>query len=113
MDPATARGGPQIVRLAVDPGICGFTCTITAWKEGKAVRFDMVSECGQIQRLAQALGPVSLKDLFVPLARCPIFQCAEASKCHLACPVPSSLIKAAEVALGLALPKNATIRFLT
>jgi len=112
MDPGTEGIGPQDIRMMVDPGICGFMCSIRAWEEEKTVRFEILSECGQIQKLAQALGPVTLKDLFVPLGRCPIFQCAEASKCHLACPIPSSLVKAAEVVLGLALPKDATIRFL-
>lgn len=99
--------------MTVDPGICGFDCVIRAWKEGKAVRFDIQSECGQIKKLAGALGPVTLKDLFVPLTKNPIFLCAEKARCHLACPVPSSLVKAAEVVLGLALPREATIRFLT
>jgi hypothetical protein len=99
--------------VAVDPGICGFICSIRAWKEGKTVRFDIQSECAQILKLAEALDPITLKDLFVPLTQCPIFRLAEASRCHLACPVPSSLVKSAEVVLGLALPRDATIRFLT
>jgi len=105
--------GPHDVLMMVDPGICGFTCSIRAMKEGKRVIFDIQSECGQIKKLAAALGTITLKDLFVPLSQCPIFRAAEDSKCHLACPVPASLVKAAEVALGLALPKEATVRFLT
>jgi len=105
--------GPEGVRVAVDPGICGFVCSIRAWKEGKTVCFDIRSECGQIKKLAEALDPITLKELFVPLTQCPIFRLAEASRCHLACPVPSSLVKTAEVVLGLALPRDATIRFLT
>lgn len=108
---ASSRSGPHDVLMVVDPGICGFTCSIRAGKEGKHVTFDIQSECGQIQKLAEALGTMTLKDLFVPPSQCPIFRAAEASRCHLACPVPASLIKAAEVALGLALPKEATIRF--
>ena len=109
----TSRGqGLEGIRLTVDPGICGFICLICAWKEDKAVRFDIRSDCGQIQKLARTLEPVTLKDLFVPLLRCHIFQCAETSRCHLGCPVPSSLVKAAEVVLGLALPKDVTIRIL-
>jgi hypothetical protein len=115
MDSETgSRGsGPQDVRVVVDPGICGFICSIRAWKEGKTVRFDILSDCGQIQKLASALEPLTLRDLFVPLTKSPLFLSAEAAKCHLACPIPSSLIKAAEVVLGLALPKEVTVRFLT
>jgi len=99
--------------MMVDPGICGFTCSVRAWKEGQTVMFEIQSECGQIKKLASTLDPITLRDLFVPLTRSPLFLSAEAAKCHLACPVPSSLIKAAEVVLGLALPKEVTIRFLT
>jgi len=98
--------------VTVDPGICGFVCAIRGWKEGGRVRFDIRSECEQIQELALALGPVTIKDLFLPLTRSPFFLCAEKSKCHLACPVPSSLVKTAEVVLGLALPREVMIRFL-
>ena len=104
---------PETIKVTVDPGICGFICFIRAWKEGKRVTFDIESECDQIKRLAAHLGPVTMKDLFVPLTRSPFFLSAEKSKCHLACPIPSSLVKTAEVVLGLALPKEVAIRFLT
>ncbi len=104
--------GAEPVRIRVDPGICGFECAVEAAKEGRTVRFGIQSDCEQIKKLASLLGPVSLKDLFVPLSKNTIFLSAEASKCHLACPVPWALVKAAEVALGLALPKEATLRFL-
>jgi len=109
----TSGSSPSDVRMMLDPGICGFICSIRAWKEGKTVRFDMQSECGQIQKLAEELDPITLKDLFVPLTKSPFFLCAEKSRCHLACPIPSALVKTAEVVLGLALPRDATIRFLT
>lgn len=105
--------GSESVRVTVEPGICGLVCEICARKEGKQVRFDIRSECGQIKKLASALGPVQMKDLFVPLTNSPIFLCAEKARCHLACPLPSALVKTAEVVLGLALPKEVIIRFLT
>jgi hypothetical protein len=105
--------GPESVRVMVDPGICGFICSILAWKEGKEVKFDIQSECGQMKKLTADLGSVQMKDLFVPLTKSPFFLCAEKSGCHLACPIPSALVKTAEVVLGLALPRDATIRFLT
>ncbi|MCF8144518.1 MAG: hypothetical protein K9N21_11425 [Deltaproteobacteria bacterium] len=110
----SGRGdGPETVQVIVDPGICGFGCTINGWKKGKQVSFDIRSECGQIKKLTADLRPVQMKDLFVPLTKSPFFLCAEKSRCHLACPIPSALVKTAEVVLGLALPRDATIRFLT
>ena len=102
----------EAVRLEVDPGICAFTCLIYAFKDEKyTVRFEIQSDCDQIQNLARDLGQVGMKDLFLPMSRNPIFQSAEKSQCHLACPIPCSLVKAAEVALGLALPKKVRITF--
>ncbi len=98
--------------MQVDPGICGFTCSINAFKDGKhSVKFEIQSDCDQIQNLAGDLGKISMKDLFLPMSRNPIFLSAEKSQCHLACPIPCSLVKAAEVALGLALPKRVMITF--
>jgi len=104
----------EAVRLEVDPGICAFTCLIYAFKDEKyTVRFEIQSDCDQIQNLAKDLGKVGMKDLFLPMSRNPIFKSAEKSQCHLACPIPCSLVKAAEVALGLALPKKVRITFET
>ena len=103
---------PGAVRVNVDPGICGFMCSVSAWKEGSGVEFRIRSQCGQIKSLAHGLGPVDMKDLFVPLTKSPFFLGAEKAGCHLACPVPSALVKTAEVVLGLALPKEVRVRFL-
>ncbi len=112
MEKQTEREKEGAVRLEVDPGICGFTCLIHAFKDEKhAVRFEIQSDCDQIQDLANGLGKIGMKDLFMPLSRNPIFLSAEKSRCHLACPIPCSLVKAAEVTLGLALPKKVTITF--
>jgi len=110
------KGGEkaEAVRLEVDPGICGFTCSINACKDGEhSVKFEIQSDCDQIQKLSRELGKIEMKDLFLSLSRNPIFLSAEKSQCHLACPVPCSMVKAAEVALGLALPRKVKITFET
>ena len=111
--PRNREKRPETINVTVEPGICGFVCSISAWKEGTQVEFDIQSDCDQIKKVDLCLGPIKMKDLFVPLTKSPFFLSAEKSKCHLACPIPSSLVKTAEVVLGLALPKEVTIRFLT
>ena len=101
------------VTVRVDPGICGFTCTIKAKREGREVSLDIQSACEQIQKLAPCLGRLSMKGLFLPHTKNPVFMCAERVRCHAACPIPMSVVKAAEVVLGLALPKDATVTFET
>lgn len=106
------KGTGESVVVRIDPGICGFECSVEARGNGGEVSFSIQSDCEQIKRLAEYLEPVSMKALFVPLSKNTIFLSTEKSRCHLACPVPWGLVKAAEVALGLALPKGASLRFL-
>lgn len=99
----------------VIPGICGFDCIVKAERSGKRHAKIMITEsaCTLIQKLSGLLNDISLKDLFVPLTKNPIFMAAEQAKCHLACPVPVAIVKVVEVALEIALPKDAAICFLT
>lgn len=99
------------IRVYVDPGICGFVCSIDAWKEENMLHFHIQSDCKQIQKLSSEIGPMQMKDFFVPLTKNSIFLGAEKAKCHLACPIPTALIKCAEVVLALALPKDVRIQF--
>ncbi|MBU2621287.1 MAG: hypothetical protein KKD92_03095, partial [Proteobacteria bacterium] len=69
------------------------------------------SECKQIQRLSELITQIGFRDVFVPLTRNPVFVYAEKAGCHPSCVIPTAIIKAAEVALGLALKCDVVIRF--
>lgn len=99
--------------LRVDPGICGFACTVCAQKlEARTVKIDIEgSECKQIQRLSELISQIGFRDIFVPLTRNPVFVSAEKAGCHPSCVIPTAVIKAAEVALGLALKRDVVIQF--
>ncbi len=101
--------------MTVDPGICGFPCVIKARKKGaREVSLKISgSDCEQIQRMAERLTTLSIKQLFTPLSRNPVYASAEKSGCHLSCAIPVAVIKAAEVALDLALPQDVHIKFET
>jgi Family of unknown function (DUF6951) len=101
------------VCLETDPGICGFPCTIKACKtQSRTVTVEISgSECKQIKRLETQFTEMSLKELFLPLTRNPIYQAAEKSGCHPSCAIPCAVIKAVEVAMGMALPKEVRITF--
>lgn len=102
------------VVISVNPGICGFGCTVKSERSGKrSVRIDITeSGCTLIQKLADQLHDITLQDLFMPLTKNLIFISAEKAGCHLACPVPVAVVKASEAAFGLALPRDAAICFL-
>ena len=103
----------DIVVLKVEPGICGFSCQVRAKRtKRRSVQLEIAgSECKQILALSENLPEMSVAELFIPVTKNPIFQAAEKAGCHLSCPIPTALIKAAEVALELALPKEAWISF--
>lgn len=99
--------------LAVTPGICGFQCRVQAHKcEGKSVSILISqSECKQIQRLARSLVKMGLRELFMPVTQNPVFVLAQQAGCHASCPVPVAVLKAVEVAMEMALPRDVEIRF--
>lgn len=104
----------KTIYLDVEPGICGFTCKIkSTCVDKKTAQIEITgSGCSMIQELAGMLTAVSFRDMFIPLTGNLIFVGAEKAGCHLACPVPVAVAKAAEAALVLALPKDATMHFL-
>lgn len=104
---------PPIVTVTAEPGICGFPCTVKAQKsDNRTVTIEITgSECKQIQRLSSSLSEMSLKELFMPLTRNPVYVAAEKSGCHPSCTIPAAVLKAVEVVLGMALPMEARIRF--
>ena len=99
--------------VTVNPGICGFPCSIKARKkDARMVALEITeSNCRQIQKLSELLAEISLRDIFAPISRNPVFISAEKSGCHLSCVVPVAVIKAAEVALEMALPSEVRIKF--
>ena len=102
-----------IAYVTAEPGICGFPCTIKAQKsDNRIVTVEINgSECKQIQRLSTYMTEMSLKELFMPLTCNPVYVAAEKAGCHPSCAIPAAVLKAVEVALGMALPKEVRIKF--
>ncbi len=103
------------VCVIVDPGICGFSCSIRAQQDGKNTVVIEISgsDCEQIQRMSGILKKITLQELFSPLTRNPVYISAGQAGCHLACPIPVAVVKAVEVAMGMAVPREVRIRFET
>jgi biotin synthase-related radical SAM superfamily protein len=101
------------VTVSVNPGICGFECKVNATRKSKkTATIEIIgSECKMINNLAANLSDITVDDLFKPHTKNLIFKCTEKAHCHLCCPVPIAIIKAAEVSLELALPNNVLIDF--
>lgn len=98
--------------VAIDAGVCGYATTVRATRgAGYSVRLDIESECPHVRKIdadiddVNALQQIGLRDGLPPVLQTAYRHCA-----HAACPVPSGLIKAIEVAAGLALAKDVSIR---
>ena len=97
-------------------GICGMITEIRATSDDKAgkVFLDINTRCENIQKLARALKVVDPMQEISFKGEGPKTLRLAARHCkHTSCPVPSGIIKAVEVASGLALPKDARIEMST
>lgn len=99
-------------RTEIAGGICGFTTTVDAQMEGDDCVLAIASGCAGIMRMAAELPRVDPMREITYRGEGPLILEVAARHCrHTACPVPSGIIKAVEVAAGLALPKDASVRF--
>jgi hypothetical protein len=100
-----------LAQAEITSGICGFTTSVTARKEGNQVALSIGSSCDAIQRLAEELVEVKPFQEISFRGDGPRTLRAGAKHCyHPACPVPVGIIKAIEVEAGLALPADVTIK---
>lgn len=99
--------------VKVDPGICGFACSVqTSKKAHDAVDVRVECECEMVSELGDKLKEVTIQDLFKrPFNENAIYQRAGECRLHSCCPVPCAIIKASEVELKLALPRAVNISF--
>ena len=100
-----------MAKAEVFSGVCGCTTTIHAVMNGhQSVMLDIESDCEAVQELAEALKEVDPFQEITFRGEGPLtLRVAHDHLCHTACPVPAGIIKAVEVAAGLALPADATI----
>jgi hypothetical protein len=98
--------------VKVVSGICGMITEIraTADEQSGTVKLDINTGCENIQNLAGELNVVNPFEEIDFRGDGPKTLRLAAIHCkHAACPVPAGIIKAVEVASGLALPKDAVI----
>ncbi len=47
----------------------------------------------------------------MPVTRNPVYLAAQKSGCHASCPIPMAVLKTAEVAMEMALPREVILQF--
>ncbi len=103
----------------ITAGICGFTTTVTAESHAAyTANFHLETDCPNWKKVEDILGGESLNmmtELFKDKAsgklNSRVLDVSLSTIPHVSCPVISGLLKALEVSSGLALPKDAQIKF--
>ena len=98
--------------VQIDAGVCGHTAVVRAARgEGYSVKLTIESDCSHVQGLDAQIGEVNaLQQIGLRNGLPSVLQTAYAGCAHAACPVPAALIKAIEVAAGLALPGDVSMK---
>lgn len=102
-----------MAKVTVNAGICGFTTIIKTELEddGQTVKVDLTTNCPNILKAREELKEVdSFHELFSKLHETQTYKTLSPHLPHSACPVYSGILKAVEVAAGMALPADSTIK---
>ena len=101
-----------MTKVLINPGACGMTVTVKVEKkEGKIFSVGITTECEMVQKLAREIPELTMMDSFRKLLDNPVYKKGATCLRHVACPVPSGILKALEVEAGLNLPRDVTITF--
>lgn len=102
----------------IESGICGFKTVVKASSEdSQNVTFEIATGCEKIRAFAQALcarGPVDAYQEISAQGESVVLSTARESLkgCCAACVVPPAVFKAMQIAAGLALPQDITIKLM-
>jgi hypothetical protein len=100
------------VVIVVEPGVCRLTSKIEAWSEDGVVRCKIESGCGHVRDFAEKLDGMALMDIVkMPFSENKVFQVGGRTLKHSTCILPTATLKAMEVAAGLGLKKDVSLKF--
>jgi hypothetical protein len=100
-----------MARALVDPGVCGFAVAVVAERgPGRTVRVTLETECEMVRKMAGELAVLDVRSALGRHADNPVLRAAAAHLRHVACPVPSAILKAVEVEVGACAPKDVHVR---
>lgn len=103
-----------MAKVEIDSGICGMKTTVwaTAGSDPYHCKLTIESDCEAIHKIAAQLPEVdALREISLRRGEGPLALQKGKEMCyHSACPVPVGIIKAVEVAAGLALPADVSMK---
>jgi hypothetical protein len=101
-----------MTKVVINPGACGMPVTVEVEKkEGKTFSVRITTECEMVEKLGKEIPELTMMDAFKRLQENPVYKKGAMCLRHVACPVPSGILKALEVEAGLNLPRDVSIIF--
>lgn len=99
--------------VVVQSGACGFKVTITAEKgKERTIAVSLDTACEMVQKMLGDIATVDRMAALTGFRDNPVYQSAAKHLKHVACPVPSGILKAIETEAGMNVPKDARIEFI-
>ncbi len=103
-----------MTKATVDAGICGFTALIEVIRlSSQTLRVVVTSDCEMVSKMGEELRDIDWHDALNQREDCLLYKSLQEHIKHAACPVPIAILKAIEVEVGAALPRDVLIRFET
>jgi hypothetical protein len=98
--------------VIVQSGSCGYSVTIAAEKgPDKKISISVETECEMVKKMEGDLQGMDRLTALTGFHHNPVYASAARHLKHVACPVPSAILKAIEVEAGMNVAKDATIVF--
>ena len=103
-----------MTKVEVFSGVCGFTTRIEVEdQKGYMALCKMEGECPNCSKVAEILAeePINVMDELFKKGESKVLAVCQSTLPHVSCPVPSGILKTLEVGVKLALPADASIKF--
>ncbi len=100
-------------KVTVDGGVCKMITTIEAKSNPDTgmVEIEIHSDCPNVLRMSWSIQPICpYTEVEGKMCETDVYKLASESLPHAACPVPCGMVKAVEVAGGLGLKRDVTIK---
>ena len=104
-----------MTKVEIFSGICGFTTSIEVEEKEKYVAVCKIEgQCPNCSKVAAILAeePLKVMDELFRKGQSKVNETCRENLPHISCPVPAGILKALEVGTGLALPADASIKFI-
>ncbi len=101
-----------MTKVIVHSGACGFVVTIQAEKSaGGKITLQIDTDCEMVKKMVEDVAVLDRFAVLTAFQNNPVYRSAAKHLKHVACTVPSAIIKAIEVEAGLNVAKDVDICF--